>query len=436
MSSSWAHYPSKGYKTVNQLTMEEDTPIDLNAFKKIDECVHISTEGSQVVQFYKGKSVLITGGLGFLGKLIIEKLLRTCKDIKKMYLIVRPKGKKNATTRIQEALRNTLFSELQKVHPKFEEKLIVIEGDLSQPGLGISKEDRQMLEDNVNIVIHTAASVKLDEKLRFAAGINIRGTNEIVNLVQNCKNLSSFVYVSSAYSNCAHREIEEQIYFTPYSADDILKLVETQGEKLDGKDQWILGRWPNTYVFSQAISETTVTKQCTGLPACIFRPGVISSTTKEPLKGWINNYSGAVGILAYIQKGILRCLNSNPEKVIEIVPGDYVANGIIVAAYNNQFNKSTNMKIYNFVSSPENPISQNDFFGLAQYYGSETPTSQSIWYPYSTYVENYYMYYFFSFLLHILPALFQDSISVILGTKPKMLHMYKNIHQFTKASLQ
>lgn len=35
-------------------------------------------EQSAIAQFFRGKSVFITGGTGFVGKQIIEKLLRSC----------------------------------------------------------------------------------------------------------------------------------------------------------------------------------------------------------------------------------------------------------------------------------------------------------------------------------------------------------------------
>lgn len=44
-----------------------------------------------IKEYYVGMTVLVTGGSGFLGKAIIEKLLRTCIDIKTVYALVRNK---------------------------------------------------------------------------------------------------------------------------------------------------------------------------------------------------------------------------------------------------------------------------------------------------------------------------------------------------------
>lgn len=36
---------------------------------------------SNVAEFYKNKNIFITGGTGFLGVALIDKLLRACPDV-------------------------------------------------------------------------------------------------------------------------------------------------------------------------------------------------------------------------------------------------------------------------------------------------------------------------------------------------------------------
>lgn len=62
---------------------------------------------SQLSQFFANKNVLLTGGAGFLGKLLIEKLLRSTK-VKKIYLILRQKGDKGPEERLEEILKNVV----------------------------------------------------------------------------------------------------------------------------------------------------------------------------------------------------------------------------------------------------------------------------------------------------------------------------------------
>jgi alcohol-forming fatty acyl-CoA reductase len=61
-------------------------------------------EGSEIVRFYEDKTIFITGATGFLGKVLIEKLLRSCYTIKKIYLLVRVKKGVSVEDRLNELI--------------------------------------------------------------------------------------------------------------------------------------------------------------------------------------------------------------------------------------------------------------------------------------------------------------------------------------------
>jgi fatty acyl-CoA reductase len=41
--------------------------------------------------FYRDKTIFLTGTTGFVGKVVLEKILRSLSDFKKIYIMVRPK---------------------------------------------------------------------------------------------------------------------------------------------------------------------------------------------------------------------------------------------------------------------------------------------------------------------------------------------------------
>lgn len=57
---------------------------------------------SPVGDFFAGSNVFITGGTGFLGSALLEKLLREFKDIGTIYLLLRSKRDKEPNDRIED----------------------------------------------------------------------------------------------------------------------------------------------------------------------------------------------------------------------------------------------------------------------------------------------------------------------------------------------
>ena len=81
-------------------------------------------EYTSVKDFYRGRSIFITGGTGFMGKVLVEKLLRSCPGIKNIYLLMRSKKGQNVQQRLEELLnapvRQFIFlNTIQNRHTNF-----------------------------------------------------------------------------------------------------------------------------------------------------------------------------------------------------------------------------------------------------------------------------------------------------------------------------
>ena len=62
----------------------------------------MTPDNSQIKLVFKNQTIFLTGATGFLGKVMIAKLLRDCEDIKKIYILLRSKKGKNSEQRFEE----------------------------------------------------------------------------------------------------------------------------------------------------------------------------------------------------------------------------------------------------------------------------------------------------------------------------------------------
>lgn len=58
-----------------------------------------------VQEFYRGQTVFITGGSGFMGKVLIEKLLYACPDLVEVFVLLRPKRGKSIEARLDDMFK-------------------------------------------------------------------------------------------------------------------------------------------------------------------------------------------------------------------------------------------------------------------------------------------------------------------------------------------
>lgn len=52
----------------------------------------------------------------------------------------------------------------------------------------------------------------------------------------------------------------------------------------------------NILALTKALAEDLVKNECAGMPVGVFRPAIVTSTSKEPIKGWIDNLYGPTGV--------------------------------------------------------------------------------------------------------------------------------------------
>lgn len=227
-----------------------------------------------------------------MGKVLIEKLLRSCPDLNRIFVLIRGKKDKTPEQRIEELRKIRVFDRLHQEYPNNFSKLCAINGDCTLKGLGISEEDFMRL-GNVSVIFHSAACVRFDDALKNAILLNTRGTVEVMQLAEKLQHIRVVLHVSTTYCNPAEKIVEEMIY--PPNGDwrMAIKIAEKFDEEtLNILTQKFTNFEPNTYTFTKGLAEQAVKDFSDRLPVVIFRPSIVISSLDEPMPGWIDNFNG------------------------------------------------------------------------------------------------------------------------------------------------
>ncbi|CAH1117764.1 unnamed protein product [Phaedon cochleariae] len=384
---------------------------------------------SPIQNFYKSSNVFITGGTGFMGSILVEKILSTT-ETSTLYMLVRKKKDQCAQQVLDKLFENKIFEKLKIACPTFRDRVHPISGDCSVSGFGLADQDREELLAKTNVIFHMAATVRFNANLKEAYAINFNGAREIVIMAKSMKNLKALVHVSTAYSNFPRKIIEEKIYDFPYSYEGVSSVInalnDSDIEKLTPK---LIGSWPNTYTFTKGLAESFIKEAGSDIPVAIFRPSIVMPTYKEPLEGWTNNLNGPVGISLGVVSGTLNVMPYHVgNNMADIIPVDSCIAGLIAAAWDvsTKFNRcQENVAVYNFVSGNDNPISWKEIMNMTAVQAKRQLTNESRGRIMVIYPSNIIMFWILMVSLHLIPALLHDIYAVFVNKKFRMLRLYK-----------
>uniref|UniRef100_A0A6I8RGU7 Fatty acyl-CoA reductase n=1 Tax=Xenopus tropicalis TaxID=8364 RepID=A0A6I8RGU7_XENTR len=368
-----------------------------------------------IPEFYRGKNVLITGATGFMGKVLLEKLLRSCPNVKAVYVLVRPKASQKPRERVAEMMSCKLFDRLRDEQPECAQKVIAISSELTQPELDLSKEDQDMLIDCIDIVFHCAATVRFNESLRDAMQLNVIATRQLLYLAQKIKKLEVFIHVSTAYANCNRKQIEEMVYPPPVDPKKLIESLEWMDDGLvNDITPKLIGDRPNTYTYTKALAEYVVQQEGSKLNIAIVRPSIVGASWKEPFPAG---------------KGILRTMRASNNAVADLIPVDVVVNTTLAAAWYSGVNRPRNILVYNCTTGGTNPF----HWGEVEYHVISTfkrnPLEQAFRRPNVNLTSNHLLYHYWIAVSHKAPAFLYDVYLRITGRSPRMMKTITRLHK-------
>ncbi|XP_013105200.2 putative fatty acyl-CoA reductase CG5065 [Stomoxys calcitrans] len=386
-----------------------------------------------LVNFYKDQDIFITGGSGFIGKVLLEKIVRSLPNVGKIYVLLRNKKNKNAQERLNEILAIPLFRRVRREQPESLKKIIAIDGDCQELKLGISSANLEMLR-NVSIIFHVAATVRFDDNLRTSILLNTRGTHELVKIAEGLANLKIFMHVSTTYAHPDLNVLEEKIY-PPY-ADwrTTIKLAETYDiETLNILFPKYAPKHPNTYTFTKSLGEHIIEESRHKIPVAILRPSIVVSSFEEPFPGWIDNFNGPAALLVACGAGVLRTHCCNPDAIHDFVPVDMCAKSLIVSAFSaaqhatNQAVDTDEVPVFNCCSSDKRYLTTNDIVCLGKELVIENPLEKCIWLPEGGITQFPVWHYFRFITLQIIPSILLDCLIRLAQHPPVLLRLQRRI---------
>ncbi len=243
------------------------------------------------------QTTLVTGATGFLGSALLPRLLSDPQQ--RVYAIVRA-----ADAAKLEARRLKYLSSLPDCFNP--DQLIFMNGDLTKSRLGLGDDDLRRVFDDVDSIIHMAASTRFDLTREQAQEINIDGGREIATLAQKLQDHGRFKrldYVSTCYV-AGHRKG---------------RVFESECDEGQA--------FRNSYEWSKAKAEMHLReKMADGLRAAVHRPSIIVGDSDS---GAAASFSALYIPVMVYYRGWWRTLPGNPGTMLDLVPVNYVADAIL-----------------------------------------------------------------------------------------------------------
>jgi long-chain acyl-CoA synthetase len=375
-----------------------------------------------------GKHLMLIGVTGFIGKVWLVDLLEKIPGIGKITLLIRRNRTTSAQRRFEKIVEESpAFDGLHDIYGEnlaafLKEKVEVVEGDVSLPGLGLDADTQARLARTLDLIVSSAGLTDFNPDLRDAISSNIDSTIHLVEYQRKCDH-AALMHLSTCYvvgmrdgrvteelhpnynpGNHPDFESEKEIASLREmvrrieersESTDVTKALRRQAlgrsgdasnvvpDELDGvlkrnRARWVRNRlvragmkrahhlgWPNTYTFTKSLGESILARQGRDLPIAIVRPSIVESSERTPFTGW-NEGINTSGPLSYLLGTNFRQLPSNERKCLDVIPVDMVTRGMTLIAA--ALVRRQHARLYQLATSAINPVNMGrsiELTGLA-----------------------------------------------------------------------
>ena len=396
-------------------------------------------DGLSVRETLAGRHILLVGVTGFIGKVWLVDLLERIPNIGRITLLIRRNRTTSAQRRFEKIVEESPALDLLHEHHGtklgafLNEKVEVVEGDVSLPGLGLDEATQARLQRSLDLVVNSAGLTDFNPDLRDALSSNVDSTLHLLEFLRKCRRPGlmhlSTCYVVGMRDGRVGEQLEDN--YNPArdprfdaeheiaSLRERIRRIEARAEgpelnkalrrqalgrgrdetsapaaELEGvlrrnRARWVRNRlthvgmrraqhlgWPNTYTFTKSLGESILARHGKDLPIAVVRPSIVESSERSPFSGW-NEGINTSGPLSYLLGTNFRQLPSNERKCLDVIPVDMVCRGMTLIAA--AVVARRHARLYQLATSAINPVNMRrsiELTGLAhrKYYR----TSQSV----------------------------------------------------------
>ncbi len=369
----------------------------------------VENRGS-IVEALAGKRIFLTGVTGFLGQVVLERLLLDFPDTR-VTVLVRSQQSSTAVERVHYLTRKPAFDVLREqlggddaLLALLDERVDVIDGDFTR--------GEPEIPEGIDVVIHSAATVSFDPPIDEGFQTNLLGARNLYRAATRAQHAAP----RARLDRVRGRRAEGRDPRGPARPQGRLRARGRDGaggapRGRDGEPQArdaralhgegregafprrpehgqhrrrgapeVLGGqaarsstggcararsgWPDVYTFTKAMGERAVEDLAheQGLSLSIVRPSIIESALEHPSKGWIDGFKMADPIIRAYGMGQIPEFPGIPEGIVDLIPVDYVVNAILAVAATPP--PAGEPAHYNVSSGDRNPLR---FFELYEY---------------------------------------------------------------------
>ena len=343
---------------------------------------------------FRDKHILLIGVTGFIGKIWLANTLMDLPEVGRIYLLIRRQKSNPAQRRFEKLVEESpVFDPLYERYGRrllefISERVQVIEGDVTQPKLGLDGGISENLRQRLDLIVNSSGLTDFNPDLRDALSSNVDAAANVLEFIRHSDH-AGLLHLSTCYAaGTRDGRVNETVRpdYTPAGVPDfdaerewkaLHRLVEETQTRAEGPEvteelrrqalmkehaakdlhgaalenqirknrvRWLRNElteagkkrahelgWPNTYTLTKSLAESLLAKNGAGFPIAIVRPAIVESSTAQPFRGW-NEGINTSASLSYLLGTFFRQLPTNERKRLDVIPVDAVSRGMTLIA--------------------------------------------------------------------------------------------------------